>query len=437
MSRKIVAIVGRPNVGKSTLFNRMIKQRKAIVDDRPGITRDRLYAPCQWNRREFILVDTGGFIPNTDEEISAQVSDQVLIAIDQADVVVLVVDSAVGVQVDDRNIASKLKKHGKKAIVVANKVDSEKVSLEISEFYKLGLGEVYGVSAANGRGIGDFMDALIQALPSTDDDDTAESGIKIAIVGRPNVGKSSLFNAIMGEKRQIVSSIPGTTRDSIDSQVTIDGRKFIFIDTAGLRKKAQFPDSLEYWTSVRSLKAIERSDIVLVVLDTKEGITVGDIKIADHADQLGKGLIFIANKWDLVKAVPQENYTTFVRAEAPMLSYIPIVFTSALKGTGVNKIMAAINDVDLERNKRLKTSELNDFLKQVLAKRQPPAKMGKLIKFNYITQAADAPPTFVLFCTHPKFVDSSYKRFLENQLREEFGFMGTPIVLVFKERKRK
>jgi GTP-binding protein len=437
MSRKIVAIVGRPNVGKSTLFNRMIKQRKAIVDDRPGITRDRLYAPCQWNRREFILVDTGGFIPNTDEEISAQVSDQVLIAIDQADVVVMVVDTAVGVQVDDRNIASKLKKHGKKAIVVANKVDSEKESLEINEFYKLGLGEVYGVSAANGRGIGDFMDALIQALPPTDDDDTAESGLKIAIVGRPNVGKSSLFNAIMGEKRQIVSSIPGTTRDSIDSQVTIDGREYIFIDTAGLRKKAQFPDSLEYWTSVRSLKAIERSDIVLVVLDTKEGITVGDIKIADHADQLGKGLIFIANKWDLVKAVPQENYSTFVRNEAPMLSYIPIVFTSALKGTGIKKIMAAINDVDLERNKRLKTSELNDFLKQALAKRQPPAKMGKLIKFNYITQAADAPPTFVFFCTHPKFVDPSYKRFLENQLREEFGFVGTPIVLVFKERKRK
>lgn len=436
MSRKIVAIVGRPNVGKSTLFNRMIKQRKAIVDDRPGVTRDRLYAPCQWNRREFLLVDTGGFIPNTDEEISAQVSDQVLIAIDQADVVVLVVDTNVGVQVDDKNIASKLKKHGKKTVVAANKADSEKESLETGEFYKLGLGEVHAVSAASGRGIGDFMDALVQALPDTEDEEAAEPGLKIAIVGRPNVGKSSLFNAIIGEKRQIVSSIPGTTRDSIDSPIAIDGRKYVFIDTAGLRKKARFPDSLEYWTSVRSLKSIERSDIVLVVLNTQEGITVGDIKIADYADQLGKGIIFIANKWDLVKAVPQENYSRFVHNEAPMLTYIPIIFTSALKGSGINKIMGAINDVDTERKKRLKTSDLNEFLKMVLAKRQPPAKMGKLIKFNYITQAADAPPTFVFFCTHPKFVDPSYKRFLENQLRAEFGFIGTPVVIVFKERKR-
>jgi len=437
VSRKIVAIVGRPNVGKSTLFNRMIKQRKAIVDDRPGVTRDRLYAPCQWNRREFLLVDTGGFVQNADEEISAQVSNQVLVAIDQADVVVLVVDTAVGVQLEDRNIAAKLKRHGKKTIVAANKADSEKASLDTAEFYKLGLGEVYGISAANGRGIGDFMDALIKALPLTEDAEAAESGLKIVIVGRPNVGKSSLFNAIMGENRQIVSSIPGTTRDSIDSQVTINGREYIFIDTAGLRKKAQFPDSLEYWTSVRSLKAIERSDIVLVVLDTNEGITVGDIKIADYADQLGKGVIFIANKWDLVDGFPQEDFRAFVRAQAPMLSYIPVVFTSALKGAGIDKIITAINDVDFERNKRLKTSELNDFLKQTLAKRQPPARMGKLIKFNYVTQAADPPPTFVFFCTFPKFVDPSYKRFLENQLREKFGFVGTPLTLVFKARERK
>jgi GTPase len=437
MSRKIVAIVGRPNVGKSTLFNRMIRQRKAIVDDQPGVTRDRLYAPCQWNRREFLIVDTGGFIPHTEEEIPAQVSSQVMVAIDQADVVLFVVDTSVGVQVDDRNIASKLKKHGKKTLVVANKVDAERDMLETSDFYNLGLGEIYAVSAANGRGVGDFMDAIVQALPATDDDDSAEVGLKIAIVGRPNVGKSSLFNAIIGEKRQIVSSIPGTTRDSIDSQVVINGRDYIFIDTAGLRKKAQFADSMEYWTSVRSLKAIERSDIVLVVLDTHEGITVGDIKIADRADQLGKGIIFIANKWDLVKAVPQENYSNFVRIEAPMLTYIPIVFTSALKGTGVKKITAAIDDVAFQRTRRLKTSELNDFLTRVLAKRQPPAKMGKLIKFNYITQAAEAPPTFVFFCTHPKFIDPSYKRFLSNQLRDEFGFIGTPVILVFKDRKRK
>lgn len=436
MNRKIVAIVGRPNVGKSTLFNRLIKQRKAIVDDRPGITRDRIYASCQWNRREFLLVDTGGFVPNTTEDITVQVSNQVLLAIDQADLVLFMVDAAIGIQTDDRNIANKLKRNGKKTILVANKVDSEKNIFEISEFYNLGLGEIYPVSAANGRLIGELLDAIAAALPVSDESEAGDLGLKIAIVGRPNVGKSSLFNAILGEKRQIVSSIPGTTRDSIDSQVEIGGRAYVFVDTAGLRKKSQFPDTLEYWTTLRSLKAIERSDIVLAVLDSQSGFTVGDIKIADYADNFGKGVIFIANKWDLVKGVPQEDFIKIIRQQAPMLAYIPVVFSSAIKGAGIEKIIKAIIAIDRERKKHLKTSDLNEFLQMAIGKRQPPAKAGKLIKFNYVTQAEGIPPTFVFFCTHPKFLDPSYRRFLENRLREQFGFDGTPIKLVFKARKK-
>jgi GTP-binding protein len=436
VNRKIVAIVGRPNVGKSTLFNRLIKQRKAIVDDRPGITRDRIYASCQWNRREFLLVDTGGFVPNTTEDITVQVSNQVLLAIDQADLVLFMVDAAIGIQTDDRNIANKLKRNGKKTILVANKVDSEKNIFEISEFYNLGLGEIYPVSAANGRLIGELLDAIAAALPVSDESEAGDLGLKIAIVGRPNVGKSSLFNAILGEKRQIVSSIPGTTRDSIDSQVEIGGRAYVFVDTAGLRKKSQFPDTLEYWTTLRSLKAIERSDIVLAVLDSQSGFTVGDIKIADYADNFGKGVIFIANKWDLVKGVPQEDFIKIIRQQAPMLAYIPVVFSSAIKGAGIEKIIKAIIAIDRERKKHLKTSDLNEFLQMAIGKRQPPAKAGKLIKFNYVTQAEGIPPTFVFFCTHPKFLDPSYRRFLENRLREQFGFDGTPIKLVFKARKK-
>ncbi|OQX92698.1 MAG: ribosome biogenesis GTPase Der [candidate division Zixibacteria bacterium 4484_95] len=435
MKRSIVAIVGRPNVGKSTLFNRMIKKRRAIVDDRPGVTRDRLYAECFWNGKEFWLVDTGGFIPRSTETITSLVTQQVYVAIDQSDLVLFLLDTKVGLQTTDEEIASILKHHNKKVIVVANKADSEKDIADTAEFYKLGLGKTYPISSASGRNLGELMDAITDNLPESFQEEVTEDIINVAIVGRSNVGKSSLFNAIIGENRQIVSEIPGTTRDSIDSLVEINNRKFNFIDTAGLRKKSRYPDVLEYYTSLRSIRAMERSDVVLELIDAAVGITTGDIRIAGSADQMGRGLIFTANKWDLVKGVEQHRFTQSVYEKAPMLRYAPVIYTCAIKGIGINNIIKRIIDIDAERKKRISTSELNVFLENVVKEKHPPAKRGRFIKFYYITQVKVKPPTFIFFCNLPKLVDSSYQRYLENKLRQEFGFTGTPILLIFKPRR--
>ncbi len=435
MSRPTVAIVGRPNVGKSTLFNRMIKQRKAIVDDRPGITRDRVYGDCFWNRREFILVDTGGFIPRSKEVLASMVTQQVSLAIDQSDLVLFLVDNKVGVQTVDEEIAAILKRNNKNVIVAANKADSEELIPDTTEFYKLGLGEVYPVSAVSGRQTGDLLDAIIEKLPLYDEESEETDALRVAIVGRPNVGKSSLLNAIVGEKRQIVSEAPGTTRDSIDSLAEIDGRRFIFIDTAGLRKKARYPDIVEYYSSLRSIRAIERSDIALVVLDTDSGITAGDIRIAAEAEKMGRGLLFIANKWDLVKGVEQFKLTQLVYEKAPMMKYVKIVFTCAVKSKGVEAIIDNIFKIDQEMKKRISTAELNSFMEQVVNEKHPPAKAGKFIKFYYVTQADSRPPTFIIFCNYPRQIDSPYQRYLENKLRKTYGFQGVPISIFFKQRK--
>jgi GTP-binding protein len=435
MKRSIVAIVGRPNVGKSTLFNRMIKQRRAIVDDRPGVTRDRLYAECFWNGKEFLLVDTGGFVPRSSEVITSLVTQQVSVAIDQSDLVLFMLDTKVGLQTTDEEIASILKHHHKKVLVVANKADSENDIADAAEFYKLGLGKTYPVSSASGRNLGELMDAITDGLPESVEEEIIEDIINVAIVGRSNVGKSSLFNAIIGENRQIVSETPGTTRDSIDSLVEINNRKYNFIDTAGLRKKARYPDVLEYYTSLRSIRAMERSGIVLELIDAAAGITVGDIRIAGSADQMGKGLIFIANKWDLVKSVEQYRFSQSVYEKAPMLKYAPIIYTCAIKGVGIDNIIRCIIDIDAERKKRISTSELNTFLEKAIKEKHPPARGGRFIKFYYITQAQVEPPTFVFFSNYPKLVYSSYQRYLENKLRQEFGFTGTPISLIFKPRR--
>ena len=435
MKRPIVAIVGRPNVGKSTLFNRLIKQRKAIVDDRPGITRDRIYAECSWNSKEFLLVDTGGFVPRSSEVITSLVKQQVSIAIEQSDLVLFVLDTKVGLQTADEEIAGILKRQHKRVLVVANKTDSEKDMADTSEFYKLGLGEIYPVSSTGGRHIGELMDAITDNLPEYVEKEVAEDVIKVAIVGRSNVGKSSLFNAIIGENRQIVSEIPGTTRDSIDSLVKIGNRKYSFIDTAGLRRKSQYPDVLEYYSSLRSIRAIERSDIVLELIDSAQGITGGDIRIAGDADKMGKGLIFVANKWDLVKGVEQYKFSQSVYEKAPMLKYAPVIYTCAIKGIGIDNIIKSIINIDSERKKRIGTSELNNFLEKVVKEKHPPAKAGKFIKFFYITQAQVEPPTFVFFSNYPELIDKSYQRYFENKLRQEFGFIGTPVSFVFKPRR--
>lgn len=435
-NRPIVAIVGRPNVGKSTLFNRMIKQRKAITDDRPGITRDRVYGDCFWNRREFILIDTGGFVPRSSEMITSLVTQQVTLAIDQSDLVLFLVDNKVGIQTIDEEIASILKREGKRVVVASNKTDSLELTADSAEFYKLGLGEVYPVSAITGMRTGDLLDAIVDKLPPPVEESETGDVLKVAIVGRPNVGKSSLYNAILGEKRQIVTEIPGTTRDSVDSLIEIDGRRFMFIDTAGLRHKRRYPDIVEYFSSLRSLRAIERSDIVLVIVDTDRGITIGDIKVVANAESMGRGIIFIANKWDLVKGVEQYTFRQSIYEKTPSLKYIDIVFTNALKGVGLDKVIQNIINVNEQFNKRISTSELNTFLENIVKEKHPPAKGGKFIKFYYITQAERKPPTFIIFCNFPKHIDEPYQRYIVNKLRQEYGFRGAPLLIFFKPRKK-
>jgi GTP-binding protein len=434
MSRPVVAIVGRPNVGKSTLFNRIVRRKQAITDDRPGVTRDRVYGDGSWNGREFLVVDTGGFIPRSKELIPSLVTQQVQLAIDQADLVLFILDSKVGVQTIDEEIAALLKKAHKKTIVAANKADSEKDIPDTSEFYKLGLGDVYPVAAESGRQTGDLLDAIVRALPPIVEDDKSDRVLNVAIVGRPNVGKSSLFNKIIGENRQIVTDIPGTTRDSIDSEVEIDGRRYNFIDTAGLRRRVRYPDVVEYYSSLRSLKAIERADIVLIMIDAADGITAGDIKVAVEAEQMGRGMIFIANKWDLVKGVEQHTFATTILEKAPTLRFAPIIFTSAVTGRGMDKIIPTVLHVEQESKKRIGTAELNKYIENAVQEKHPPARRGKFIKFYYITQAESQPPTFIVFCNYPKEIDPSYVRFLENKFRSDFGFTGVPLRFKFKSR---
>lgn len=436
MSRPIVAIVGRPNVGKSTLFNRIIKSRKAVIDDRPGITRDRVYGDSSWNGRDFMVVDTGGFIPRSKELIPSLVTQQVHLAIDESDLVLFVLDCQVGLQTADEEIASLLKKAHKKVLVVVNKVDAQSDVPDTSEFYKLGLGDIWPVSAISGRLTGDLMDVIVDNLPESAEPETSAEAINVAIIGRPNVGKSSLFNAIIGEERQIVSEIPGTTRDSIDSLVEIGGQKFNFIDTAGLRRRTHYPDVVEFYSSLRSLKAIERADVALIVLDTNDGVKGGDIKVAVSAEEQGRNMIFIANKWDLVKGVEQYWFAQQIYEKANSFKYVPTVFTSALTGKGVDKIIPMILPINEESKKRIGTAELNDFIEQAVSERHPPARGGRFIKFYYVTQAESGPPTFVFFCNWPKFIDPPYERYLENKLRGQFGFSGVPLRLWFKSRRK-
>ncbi len=432
--RPIVAIVGRPNVGKSTLFNRLIHQRKAVVDDRPGVTRDRVYGDCSWAGFEFILVDTGGFVPRSKEVIPSLVTQQAQIAIDQAHVVMFLLDSKVGLQTVDEEIASQLKRARKKTVVVANKADSEKDISDTTEFYGLGLGEVFPISAESGRLVADMLDYLVSLLPEDLGGDAPADAINVALVGRPNVGKSSLFNKLIGEQRQIVSEIPGTTRDSVDSLIEINGQKYNFIDTAGLRRKTHYRDIIEYYSSLRSIKAIERADIAAVLIDTNDGIRIGDIKVAAEAVEMGRGVIFIANKWDLVKAVEQQSFVRELYEKAHTLRFIPVIFTSALTGRGIDKILPAINHVEGENHKRIGTSELNTFIEEAYQERHPPARRGKFIKFYYVTQVAVKPPTFIFFCNFPKSIEAAYERYLENKLRSTFGFEGVPLRLKFRAR---
>ena len=440
MSKPIVAIIGKPNVGKSTFFNYVVGKRISIVEDTPGVTRDRVYADANWRGRNFTLVDTGGIEPESDDIILSQMRRQADMAIEIADVILFVTDIKQGVTATDQDIALMLKKSKKPIILVCNKSDTfGKIPDELYEFYNLGVGEPFAVSSVNAKGIGDVLDAIYDNLPPQTDDENDSDVIKVAIIGKPNVGKSSLVNKILGEKRVIVSDIAGTTRDAIDSEFQNEFGKYVFIDTAGIRRKSKVNDNIEKYSVMRSLLAVERADVCILMLDAKEGVTAQDAKIAGEAHEAGKGVIIVVNKWDEVEKDNQtmENYKKDVYNKLSYLSYAPIMFISAKTGQRVNKLYEMINMVVSQNALRVSTSVLNDVLSEAVTIVQPPTDKGKRLKIFYMTQATTKPPTFVVFVNDKELFHFSYERYLMNQIRKEFGLTGTPIRMIVREKSEK
>ncbi len=437
MSKPIVAIIGKPNVGKSTFFNYVVGKRISIVEDTPGVTRDRVYADANWRGRNFTLVDTGGIEPESDDIILSQMRRQADMAIEIADVILFVTDIKQGVTATDQDIALMLKKSKKPIILVCNKSDTfGKIPDELYEFYNLGVGEPFAVSSVNAKGIGDVLDAIYDNLPPQTDDENDSDVIKVAIIGKPNVGKSSLVNKILGEKRVIVSDIAGTTRDAIDSEFQNEFGKYVFIDTAGIRRKSKVNDNIEKYSVMRSLLAVERADVCILMLDAKEGVTAQDAKIAGEAHEAGKGVIIVVNKWDEVEKDNQtmENYKKDVYNKLSYLSYAPIMFISAKTGQRVNKLYEMINMVASQNALRVSTSVLNDVLSEAVTIVQPPTDKGRRLKIFYMTQATTKPPTFVVFVNDKELFHFSYERYLMNQIRKEFGLTGTPIRMIVREK---
>ena len=440
MSKPAVAIIGRPNVGKSTFFNYIVGKRISIVEDIPGVTRDRITADANWRDRDFTLIDTGGIEPESDDVILSQMRRQANIAINLADVIIFITDIRQGVTAADEDIALMLRKSKKPVILVCNKSDSYgKEPAELYEFYNLGLGDPYPVSAANAKGIGDVLDAIYEALPTEEEKDEDNLTIKVAIIGKPNVGKSSLVNKILGENRVIVSNIAGTTRDAIDSEFENEYGKYIFIDTAGIRRKSKIEDNLEKYSIMRTLLAVERADVCLFMIDANEGITAQDATIAGEAHEAGKGIIIVVNKWDEYKKEngTLEKYKKEVYNKLSYLSYAPIIFISAKTGQRVDKLFNIINNVANQNALRVSTSVLNQVLNEAIAIVQPTTDKGKRLRIYYMTQASTKPPTFVVFVNDKKLFHFSYERYLVNQLRKEFGLEGTPIRMIVRERNEK
>ena len=440
MSKPTVAIVGRPNVGKSTFFNYIAGKRISIVEDTPGVTRDRVYAEANWRGRNFTIVDTGGIEAKTDDIILSQMREQAELAMSMADVIVFVTDIKQGVTAADSDIALMLKKSKKPIILVCNKSDNYgKMPDEIYEFYNLGLGEPHRVSAANAIGIGDVLDAIYEKLPPIVDGELEDDTIKVAVIGKPNVGKSSLINKILGENRVIVSNIAGTTRDAIDSEFENEFGKYVFIDTAGIRRKSKVTENLEKYSVLRSLLAVERADVCLLMIDANEGVTEQDTKIAGEAHEAGKGIIILVNKWDEYKKEngTLEQYQKDVYNKLSYLSYAPILFISAKTGQRVNKLFELINSVASQNSLRVSTSTLNQVLNEAIAIVQPPTDKGKRLRIFYMTQASTKPPTFVVFVNDKELFHFSYERYLVNQIRKEFGLVGTPIRIIVREKNEK
>ena len=436
MSVPIVAIIGRPNVGKSTLFNRLLKRRIAVVDDQPGITRDRNYAFTTWNRKGFYLVDTGGYIPSSKTEIEKLVKAQAEIAIAEADMVLFLVDAKVGPQSVDLEIAQRLRKTEKQVLLVANKVDGVKDEADAYMFGKLGLGEAVPVSALAGRNIGELLDCIISNLPQEIEYPEKKESIKVAVIGRPNVGKSSFVNTLLGTEKLIVSETPGTTRDAIDTEIEIDGQSYTLIDTAGLRRKTKIKESLEYYTTLRTLRSIERCDVALILMEAQVGYSNQDAKIISEVMDLRKGMVLGVNKWDLVEKDDKtaDRYTKALKEDASYLKFIPIIYVSAKTKQRVKTVMELVLQVYNEGKKRIDTNKLNEKLEKDIRIKPPASAKGKYIKIYYATQTGIQPPTFVFFCNYPELLQKSYLRYLENKIREHFGFRGNPIRL--KVRKR-
>lgn len=440
MPKPIVAIVGRPNVGKSTLFNKLIGERLAIVEDTPGVTRDRLYGNCEWQNHSFLLVDTGGIEPNIDTGLLRHMREQAQLAIDTADVIVFVTDIRAGVTAQDSDIAAMLMRSGKPVILVVNKVDSLGAPpMELYDFYTLGLGEPYPVSSVHGHGTGDVLEEICRHFPESDAQDEEDDRIPVAVIGRPNVGKSSLVNYILGENRMIVANEAGTTRDAVDSEVDNQYGRFIFTDTAGLRKRGKVEDGVERYSVLRSLAAVERSRVCVIMIDATEGFTEQDSKVAGFAHEQGKACIIAVNKWDAVEKDDKTMQAMRKKLENDFsfMSYAPIIFISARTGQRVDRLFELIRYVDGQNALRVTTGMLNDLLARATARVQPPSDKGRRLKIYYMTQISVRPPTFVFFCNSKQLFHFSYQRYLENQIRETFGLEGTPVRIVIRERGEK
>ena len=438
MAKPVVAIVGRPNVGKSTLFNKLIGERRSIVEDIPGVTRDRIYGETEWNGKRLIVIDTGGIEPKTDDIILKQMRFQAEVAIESADVIIFMCDVRCGLTADDRDIAIMLQKSGKPVIPCINKCDSVGAPpFEFYEFYELGFEcEPIAVSSVHGSGTGDLLDEVLKELPEAIGGDDEDDSIKVAVIGKPNAGKSSIINKIMGSERLIVSDIAGTTRDAVDTQIVIDGQKYTFIDTAGIRRQSKINDKIEKYSVLRAHMAVERADVCLIMIDAGTGITEQDEKIAGIAHEAGKASVIVVNKWD---SIEKDNSTTNrfnekIRTALAYMPYAPIAYVSALTGQRINTLFETINRVFAQSHNRIPTGMLNEVLGEATMRVQPPSDKGRRLKIYYMTQISVAPPTFVIFCNNAELFHYSYQRYIENCLRNVFGFNGTPIRLVIRER---
>lgn len=440
MKMNLVAIVGRPNVGKSTLFNRLTAARTAIEEKMPGVTRDRLYGDCEWCGRNMIVVDTGGITFGQEERLTDQVRRQAMLAVEEAQVILLLLDGREGLTALDQEIAVLLRRSGKKVIPVVNKIDHQAAGEGVYAFYQLGLGDPVAVSASHGRGTGDLLDQICALLPENEEDEEERAdAVKVAVIGRPNVGKSSLVNTLLGEERVIVDDSPGTTREAVDTVVNYGGKRYIFIDTAGVRRKARVRESVEYYSVLRSLKAIQRADLALLVVDGTGKITEQDQRLAGFVDQAGRGLIMVINKWDLIEERDKARtaYMDEIKLKLAFAPYLRSAFISALTGRGLDHLFPLIQETWQEQHRRIPTPLLNELLEDAQAVNPPPDYKGKRLRIYYATQPSVRPPAFVFFVNNPQLMHFSYRRYLENRLRDSFGFRGTPIRIKLRQRQGK